>query len=259
MERNLKFFYFGHQCPHNAALMTRIRQFAAQKGLPLRLMDISQDEAICERLRIFSPNMLLVNDKHRLHGPFSLEKVRALVEDEVIEPERYEVKQSEDVAKGELVPLASQSVLSTCRPCMGSDEETLCRAKSEWIAKVINSLRLKHLGYLHFLDGACVGGAEFLPSKCVPYPIPDKRNNNAFLTCSFLSDEKKDYKTYPLMRLIDDLRAWGFRTLSVAASRDVVFPNGPLEWFENKGFVDIGVLITEPLHKAEIHYLQLEL
>jgi len=39
----------------------------------------------------------------------------------------------------------------------------------------------------------------------------------------------------------------------------VVFPNGPLEWFENKGFVDIGVLITEPLHKAEIHYLQLEL
>jgi len=222
-------------------------------------MDISQDETICERLRIFSPNMLLVNDKHRLHGPFSLEKVRALVEDEVIEPERYEVKQSEDVAKGELVPLASQSVLSTCRPCMGSDEETLCRAKSEWIAKVINSLRLKHLGYLHFLDGACVGGAEFLPSKCVPYPIPDKRNNNAFLTCSFLSDEKKDYKTYPLMRLIDDLRAWGFRTLSVAASRDVVFPNGPLEWFENKGFVDIGVLITEPLHKAEIHYLQLEL
>jgi len=259
LERNLKFFYFGHQCPHNAALMTRIRQFAAQKGLPLRLMDISQDETICERLRIFSPNMLLVNDKHRLHGPFSLEKVRALVEDEVIEPERYEVKQSEDVAKGELVPLASQSVLSTCRPCMGSDEETLCRAKSEWIAKVINSLRLKHLGYLHFLDGACVGGAEFLPSKCVPYPIPDKRNNNAFLTCSFLSDEKKDYKTYPLMRLIDDLRAWGFRTLSVAASRDVVFPNGPLEWFENKGFVDIGVLITEPLHKAEIHYLQLEL
>ena len=203
--------------------------------------------------------MLLVNHKHRLHGPFSLEKVRAMVEDEVIEPEGYEVKQSEDVAKGELVPLTSESVLSTCRPCMGSDDETLCRAKSEWIGAVIKSLRLGHLGYLHFLDGVCVGGAEFLPSENVPYPIPDKRHDNAFLTCSFLSDESKDYKTYPLMRLIDDLRGWGFRTLSVAASRDVVFPNGPLEWFENKGFVDTGVLVTEVLHKAEIHFLQLEL
>jgi len=259
LERDLKFFHFGHQCPHNAALMTRIRRFAAQKDVPLRLMDISQDEGICQRLRIFSPNMLLVNHKHRLHGPFSLEKVRAMVEDEVIEPEGYEVEQSADVTKGELVPLTSESVLSTCRPCMGSDDETLCRAKSEWIGAVIKSLRLGHLGYLHFLDGVCVGGAEFLPSENVPYPIPDKRHDNAFLTCSFLSDESKDYKTYPLMRLIDDLRGWGFRTLSVAASRDVVFPNGPLEWFENKGFVDTGVLVTEVLHKAEIHYLQLKL
>jgi len=203
--------------------------------------------------------MLLVNGKHRIHGPFSLEKVRAVVEDKAIEPEGYEVKQSEDVARGELVPLASQSVLSTCRPCMGSDDETLCTAKSQWIAAVLKSLRLKHLGYLHFLGGVCVGGAEFLPSQSVPYPIPDKRNDNAFLTCSFLSDEKRDYKTYPLMRLIDDLRGSGVRTLSVAASRDVVFPNGPLEWFENKGFVDAGILVTEVLHKAEIHYLQLEL
>jgi len=203
--------------------------------------------------------MLLVNDKHRLHGPFSLEKVRAMVEDEVIEPEGYVVKQSEDVIRGDLVPLTSQSVLSTCRPCMESGDETLCSANSEWVARIIKSLRFKHLGYLHFLDGVCVGGAEFLPSQNVPYPIPGKHKDNAFLTCSFLSDEKKDYKTHPLMRLIDDLRAWGFRTLSVAASRDVVFPNGPLEWFENKGFVDKGVLVTETLHKAEIHYLQLAL
>jgi hypothetical protein len=222
-------------------------------------MNISQNEGICQRLGIFSPNMLLVNDRYRPHGPFSQEKVRAMVEDEAIEPEGYEVKQSEDVIRGDLVPLTSQSVLSTCRPCMRSDDETLCSAKSEWVARIIKSLRLKHLGYLHFLDGVCVGGAEFLPSQNVPYPIPDKRKDNAFLTCSFLSDEKKDYKTDPLMRLIDDLRAWGFRILSVAASRDVVFPNGPLRWFENKWFVDKGVLVTETLHKAKIHYLQLKL
>jgi hypothetical protein len=29
-----------------------------------------------------------------------------------------------------------------------------------------------------------------------------------------------------------------------------------MSWFVRKGFVDKGILITEELHKAEIHYLQ---
>lgn len=257
--RSLQFFHFGHQCPHNAHLLARIQSFAKQEGIPLRVVDVSRDEDAGERFRIFSPNMLLVNEKYRLHGPYSWERVKTMIDDEDIEPEAYGINQSEDVVRGSLVPLTSQSVLSTCWPCMGSEDERLCKGKSEWVATVTRSLGLEHLGYLHFYGGRCVGGAEFLPSESVPYPIPDKRKDNAFLTCSFVSDEKKDYKTYPMTRMIDDLGGLGFNTLSVAASRDVVFPNGPLEWFLKKGFADGGVLITEVLHKAEIHYLQLRL
>lgn len=203
--------------------------------------------------------MLLINDKHRLHGPFSREKLKAIIQNGRAEPAAYEVKQSQDVVRGDLVPVTPNSVLSACRPCMGSGDESLCKPKSEWVRMVVKSLGLKHLGYLHFCDGVCVGGAEFMPSENVPYPIPDKRGDNAFITCSYLSDESRDYKTHPLMRLIEDLGTWGFRTASIAASRDVVFPNGPLEWYEKRGFVDRGVLIREPLHQAEIHYLQLEI
>lgn len=203
--RNLKFFHFGHQCPHNARLMTMIERFSDEQHVPFQAIDVSEHEDACRKFRIFSPNMLLVNDKHRLHGPITRTRLKAVAEDEEIEPIGYEVRQSHNVIRGSLVPLTPNSVLSTCRPCMGSDDESLCRPKSEWVRTALKSLGLKHLGYLHFCDGVCVGGAEFVPSENVPYPIPDKRRGNAFITCCYLSDEHRDYKTHPLARLIRDL------------------------------------------------------
>lgn len=255
---NLKFFYFGNQCPHNCYLLARVKTFAWQERIMLHLFDLTEEPKKAEEYRIFSPTMLLVNDEHRWHGPFSKEMVQAMLDDEV-EPVGYSVDQSEDVVEGVLTPIDPESVLATHSTCAGTEDEGLCMGKSEWVRNVMKSNRLKHLGFAHSLDGKCVGGAEFLPAQAVPYPIPDKRRGNAFLTCSYLSDEKRDFRTHPLRRLIQDLKVGGFDTLSVAASRDVVFPNGPMRWFERKGFVDKGILITEELHRAEIHYMQLRL
>lgn len=259
MPFNLKFFYMANQCPHNCYLLARIKTLAWQERVPLHLFDIWNDPATCERYRIFSPSMLLVNDKHRLHGPFTAERVLAMLSDEDLEPRAYTVRQSGDVVKGDLTAITPESVLGTGATCAGADDSGLCMGKSEWVRDVLRTTGLQHLGYVHAHNGACVGGAEFLPSELVPYPIPNKRKGNAFLTCSYLSDEKKDFRTHPLERLCQDLKEWGFDTLSVAASKDVVFPNGPMAWFEKKGFADKGILITEELHKAEIHYLQRKL
>ncbi len=256
---NLKFFYFGNQCPHNCYLLARIKTIAWQEHVPLRLYDIAEDPAKAKEYRIFSPNLLIVNDKYRLHGPFSKDKVHAMLDDEDLEQHRYMIKQSDDVVRGELVPISSDSVLQTSTACVGSEDSGLCRGKSEWVKRTLERTGLKHLGYIHRVDGKCVGGAEFLPSPLVPYPVPDKRESNAFLTCSYLSDEKKDFKTHPLEGLERDLRRWGLDTLSVAASSDVVFPNGPSNWFLKKGFEDKGPLIEEELHGADIRYLQKKL
>ena len=258
MSMNLKFFYFGNQCPHNCYLLARIKTFAWQERITLHLHDLLEDSRPAVEHKVFSPTMLLVNDKHRWHGPFSKEMVQAMLDDEV-KPVGYAVDQSEDVVKGSLTPIDVESVLTTGTTCAGAEDEGLCRGKSEWVENVMVSHGLKHLGYVHMHEGKCVGGAEFLPSEIVPYPIPDKRRKNAFLTCSYLSDEKNDFKTYPLDQLILDLKGWGYETLSVAASKDVVFPNGPQWWFEKKGFIDKGILVTEDLHMAEIHYMQLQL
>ena len=257
--RDLRFYFFGHQCPHNSYLIARINNIAAAENVPLSITDFTDDEETCRRLRIFSPTMLLVNEKHRLHGPFTAEQVKALLDDEGFAPTAYAVAQSDDVVEGDLIPVTPESVLKTCVPCIGSDDSGLCRGKSEWIRTRLSTSRLPHLGYLHLVDNTCVGGVEFLPSTDVPYPIPDKGKDNAFLTCSYISHDTRDVRTHPLMKLVDDLRGLGFATLSVAASRGVVFPNGPTSWFERKGFVDKGPLITEELHRADIRYLQLPL
>jgi len=259
VSRNLKFFFFGYQCPHNAYLLARIKTIAFQESAHLQIHDISNDGPTCEKYRIFSPTMLLVNDKYRWHGPFSRETVLEMLDEDIARPKAYSVRQSDEAVTGELVAITSKSVLSTCQPCIGSDDSGLCWGKSEWVESILRSSGRPHIGYLHFHEGKCVGGAEFLPSRMVPYPIPDKMDDDAFLTCSYLSDAKRDFRSHPLAKLEDDLRAWGFRTLSVAASNDVVFPNGPVNWFEKRGFKDKGTLVTEPLHNAEIHYLQLGL
>lgn len=259
MPMNLKFFYFGNQCPHNCYLLARVKTIAWQEHVPLQLFDLTEDPTPCDEYRVFSPNLLIVNDKYRLHGPFTKERVRAMLDDEDTEPVGFSVEQSDVVVRGDLAPITSRSVLSTSHACAGADDEGLCRGKSEWVARVLKENGLSHMGYVHLLDGKCVGGAEFLPSKTVPYPIQDKQQIDAFLTCSYVSDAKKDFRTHPLERLIEDLRDWDFRTLSVAASVDSVFPNGPTRWFEKKGFEDKGLLIREEMHNAEIHLLQLRL
>jgi len=259
MSIDLKFFYFGNQCPHSCYLLSRIKTIAWRERVKLHLFDVTDDPETCRKYQIFSPNMLVVNDKHRLHGPFTRERVEALLQDEGTEPRGYAVMQSDNVVRGELTPITSESVLGTSATCAGAEDEGLCRGKSEWVEEMLRKSGLKHVGYIHSMAGKCVGGAEFLPSQNVPYPIPDKRDDNAFLTCSYLSDAEFDFKTHPLERLALDLKEWGFTTLSVVASSDVVFPNGRLSWFEKRGFEDNGVLLTEKLHKAELHFMQLPL
>ena len=123
----------------------------------------------------------------------------------------------------------------------------LARAKSE------------HLGFLHFCEEKCAGGAEFLPSGLIPYPIPGKGERTAFLTCLFLSDENKDYKSYPLQALAEHLRGRGFKSLLAIASEDVVFPNGPLWWFLDQDVVDRGEVFYEPADQARMHLVEMPL
>jgi len=256
LSRSLRFFYFGNQCPHNGYLLARIKTLAWKESVKLHLHDISGDEAICSEYRIFSPQMLVVNDEYRLHGPFTADRVLSLLEYEDTEPVGLPASQGGEVVRGELVPLTPDTALSTCDTCAGSPDPGLCRGKAEWVHEMMGASGAPHLGYLHLVRGRCVGGAEYLPSRLVPYPVPGKEDKDAFITCAYASDAVRDYRRHPLERLLEDLTGSGFESVSVAASTEGVFPNGPSSWFESLGFADEGFLVREEMHDAEIHLLR---
>lgn len=259
MRRNLKFFYFGYQCPHNAYLLARIKTLAWKESVPLHLFDLMEDPSACEDYSIFVPTMLIVNDDRRWCGPFSNEDVLAMLDDEDVVPRKSSLDGLGEPVEGDLLEINPDSVLSTCEPCLKTDDTGLCRGKSEWVHGIIDREGVRHLGYLHIVNGLCVGGVEYLPSMAVPYPIPGKDEKNAFLTCVYGSSGERDYRTHPLKRLISDLRQMGYETISVAAAKDGKYPNGPTAWFEEIGFQDIGHLSTEELQEIEIRHLRLTL
>ena len=259
MRRSLKFLYFGYQCPHNTYLLARIKTLAWKESVPLHLFDLAEDASACEDYEVFVPTMLIVNDEYRWCGPFSKEDVLAMLEGEDVVPATFPWEGPGEVVEGDLVEITPNSVLSTCEPCMKTRDIGLCRGKSEWVHEVTEKEGADHLGYLHMVDGVCAGGAEYLPSKIVPYPIPGKDERSAFLTCAYSSEGKRDYRTYPLKRLTSYLRSRGYESLSIAADTRGVYPNGPAAWFADFGFEDVGHLSTEDLQGIEIRHMKLRL
>jgi hypothetical protein len=259
MPYSLRFVYFGYQCPHNTYLLARIKTLAWRESIQLHVEDITEDPVTCERYGIFSPTTLIVNERLRWLGPFSREEVLALVYDDDLPARDDPVRDVGPTVEGELVPITPDSVLATCVPCLRSEDLGLCRGKAEWAQAAMEDSGVEHLGYLHFMNGRCVGGAEYLPSLRIPYPIPDKRETNAFITCSFRSDEEKDYMSFPLRKLASDLKRFRYDTISVVSSTNTTFPNGPVSWFEEMGFEIQGVLIHEDLPDTDLVFMQLSI
>jgi len=72
----------------------------------------------------------------------------------------------------------------------------------------------------------------------------------------YLSDENADYKSFPLQKLEERLPHIGYTELIAIASEEVVFPNGPLKWFINRGYGDMGEVYYEKNDSARMHLIR---
>lgn len=84
-------------------------------------------------------------------------------------------------------------------------------------------------------------------------------HGTAFLTCSYLSEEDYDYRSFPLMKLEEELVFLNYKSLVAIASEDVVFPNGTLNWFIEKGYIDLGEVCYEERDFARMHLVKKDL
>jgi len=254
----IDFYYWSDQCPHNDINRKMLGAYRNNERYKINYHDISDDFRLAEKMNLFSPTLLVFNDTFRWNGPIKKEQIEAFEKGEIPHRKPYKVNQSDNVIKGLLKPLDEKTVFDTYQPCARSFGESCCVSKSTWSKNIRERYGLKHLGFLHYVDGECVGGAEFVPSLAVPYNIP-KKKDIAFLTCSYLSGEKVDYKSYPLEKLESELPNMGYSQLLTIASEEVVFPNGPLEWFEKREYIDLGELSFEQNEGARLHLIKKDL
>lgn len=254
----IDFYYWGDQCPHNSKMRQLLNSFSLDQRCTIHLFDISRDHRVAKDLNIFSPNMLVIDNKIRWHGPISKETFESILNGIIPKATPYTVKMSKNIINGDIKDLRPETIIDTCMLCSSSKETIYCNEKGNWIKDTMDSSKLIHLGKLHYLNKVCIGGAEFVPSMVVPYPIP-RAKDVAFLTCSFTSSEEGDYRSYPLLELERELPKLGFKSIIAVASENTPFPNGPLDWFLDNGYIDLGFIYNEERHFAKMHLVKKDL
>ncbi len=252
----IDFYYWSDQCPYNSYIRKTLSLLNDNPSFSVNTYDISIQPCLAEQVNMYSPTLLIFNNKVRWNGPITLTTIQSIAKGTIPNKKPYIVDNSNNLINGTTKSYTEETVLDTFKPC-GCVDMSCCLEKAKWIQHIKNNFQIPHIGILHYFNNSCVGGAEFVPSLAVPYAIP-KGENIAFLTCSFLSDSRADYRSLPLKVLERELPKFGFKYLMAIASEKVVFPNGTLQWFINRGYEDLGEINYEELDFARMHLIKKE-
>lgn len=251
----IQLYHWGLQCPHNLSAVDMVKELR-EEGHEVEKYDVAGNRELASSVNMFSPNLTVFNGDLRWHGPLTGEFREAVSRGEIPRQDPYLVQISQRIVRETVIPLTDRVVTGSREVC-GVSSDLPFFAKAGWVREIMDRYRLPHLGYLHYRDEKCLGGAEFVPSLEVPYRIP-RGGDTAFVTCSFPSEGDADYKSFPLEKLEEALPGLGYSTLLIISSEEVVFPNGPLEWFLERGYRDKGVIHEEPGY-ARMHLLEKKL
>lgn len=246
----IKYYYFGMQCPYNYENKLILEKVAKDRDIPVEFYDITGSDELAASIKLYSPSLIVFDNGLRWSGPITYDLIVRYLSGEDISRKPYVVNGSE-IVNGSITELSSETIHDVSVLCCPRDQVGLEEKKS-WLEDIMGKSDI--FGIIHYSDNKCVGGAEYLPSLKVPYDIP-KSEQYAFLTCLHTSDSKYDYKDHPLKALELHLKDLGYKRLYAVASKDVVFPNGPLDWFFERGYRDLGLLNYEENEHAYQHLI----
>lgn len=251
----IDFYYWGYQCPYNYSNKKILEEVRDEHGIDVNFYELSENHSIAEAMNLYSPTMTIFNNGLRWSGPITHQLIKKYLSGEVLTRTPYIVKSENNEIVGELKQLTQETIEDINNLCCSRNCSRSSLFKEEWLQVIMDKYDLKNMGILHYLDGELVGGVEYVPSLEVPYKIP-KAEDIAYITCVYASHPVNDYKSYPLKELEKHLVENGFNKVYAVASEKVVFPNGPLKWFIDKGYVDLGILYYEENDGAYQHLVE---
>ena len=236
MSDSLKVLHFGGQCPWHMWAVKQARKAASRMHGTVETVDVQKHPDLAARFQMYFPFMTVINNSVRIPSPVSsnylIQVIRAGLETFPTAP----FSPGPPRRAQEIRPLTAQNVSLTCPLCIPESEGKAFRAKHDWASKVLKKTRGKILGFIAFEDNQPKCTVEFLPAHLVPYPLPEKEDTCAFITCLYPSDGSSDYRPHLLEHLTEVLPTLGYRKLQVIAGRRTPYPNGPALFFLLHGF-----------------------
>lgn len=233
----ISFYYWRTQCPIIHETLNLLKNY--ERDVTIDYYDVSNRIDIAKKQQMFFPFLTVFDDCKRWFGPLNNQTILQYMRGELLDEKPHVITQSNSIFKGDLVELNADTIHLVSSLCTLEGCLTSCQKKHQFLSNIGESF----YGYLNMNENKVVGGVEFVPSLHVPYPIP-KNEKTAFLTCSYPSSEKYDYKTFPFQALEKRLSKEYNQILAISDEVGT-FPNGDLKWFIKNGFKDLGLIQIE--------------
>ncbi len=233
----IDFYYWAAQCPINYETLSLLDKY--KDKIDIRTYNVEKDFDLAKSVKMFFPFLTVLNDEERFRAPLKSSLLDKLLNNEKCVEKPYIIDFGKEKYKGDVIPLTKDNIYMVSKKCTLSDSVCSCDKKALFLSKYCDEI----FGYLNVENDNVLGGAEYIPSKYVPYNIP-RNDDYAFLTCLYHSSTDYDYKYYPLLELEKYLKN---KYSKIYAITDAIgtFPNGNLQWFLEHGYVDEGVISEE--------------
>lgn len=261
--------HFGGQCPWHLWAIEQVREAADRVGGSVEVVDVMDKPEMAERYRLFFPFMTIIDDTIRLPSPTVAGELVKIVGEGATTKPTVPQPLGPEARAGRIELLTAGNIGDTCPLCVPDSEARGCQAKRFWAARIEGQVPEGILGFISYEGGRAVGVVEYLPSPLVPYPLPEKDPTIAFITCIYSPSnglgtdqgEGPDYRGQVLDRLLEDLPGQGYKKLQVIAGRRTPYPNGPVPFFLERGFRELGELdrVILKIGEEEIVLMELDL
>ncbi|WP_304017254.1 hypothetical protein [Fenollaria timonensis] len=239
----IDFYYWGNICPISTEIINLMSEY--EEKIDIYLHDISNDRESCKINNIFFPFLTVLNDINRYYSPISRKFMEEIAVGIIPKEKPFIPKLGTKIISETIKPIRKDNYkfASKCtsrKNCLG------CASKIE----MYNSMNEEIYGFINVLENKLLGGAEYVPSKYVPYDIP-KNDDIAFITCVYLSNKEYDYKSAPLIALENYLRS-NYKKVLVISDELGVFPNGNLDFFMKNNYIDEGIIFEDSYCKLHL-------
>lgn len=246
----LDFYYYSFQCPLHVNMLQLLNEY--RENIDIHLYDIANNWSLAKRMEMFYPTLTVLDGQKRYYSPLRKNFLEQVAQGKCPGETPYIPVLSDTGITKNVEPLTLDNISVACG-CCGGKTDGNCAGKRNFLS----ALHQDVYGFLH-TDGSgnLIGGAEYLPSEVIPYPIPHKKDT-AFLTCLYMSDAEYDVKSAPL-KALEQYLCKAYRCVLAISDEAGVFPNGNLEFFLKHGYQDEGVVFEDPQY-CRLHLVSKQL